>query len=353
MLRHGFRARWAPDRAPARRPTTTDASGVSRRRRRSSPGSKGSSPGSCPTRAVATQPRRRDRRGPIWPPVVRRALDAASAPAASRPTVYDAMLGAGYDRTFAQMPGELGRPIEPARCAGGVQVDAAGRIELELGRPPRPRRHRQELRAESACALVAQLARRSSTRAATSPRAAAPGRSASTRQRLADPPRRERWLATSGIDRRSWLADGEEAHHLIDPACGRPWRATSSAHRRCPGRRRAETTPRPLLAGASRAAAEANARACRASRDARRPDRPRRRDRAHEDRPDLLDPRPRERHDGLPAAHRLGAAGLVLKTRPFPPLLSPPRSPTRTASCRSSPRGRSLCMASRSSWTRQ
>jgi FAD:protein FMN transferase len=33
---------------------------------------------------------------------------------------------------------------------------------------------------------------------------------------------RDAGVATSGIGRRSWLADGRPAHHLLDPATGRP-----------------------------------------------------------------------------------------------------------------------------------
>ena len=29
-------------------------------------------------------------------------------------------------------------------------------------------------------------------------------------------------MATSGTDRRRWLRDGEQMHHVIDPATGRP-----------------------------------------------------------------------------------------------------------------------------------
>jgi thiamine biosynthesis lipoprotein len=44
-------------------------------------------------------------------------------------------------------------------------------------------------------------------------------------------------LATSGTDRRRWLRGGEEQHHLIDPATGRPsrspWRLVTVAAGSC------------------------------------------------------------------------------------------------------------------------
>jgi len=93
------------------------------------------------------------------------------------PTVHDALVAAGYDRTFAQLPGRSSAPpLAPARCAGGdialrgrawpVGVEtAAGTLTLELT---------------------------------------------------------EGGLATSGRDRRRWTRGGEEQHHLIDPTTGRP-----------------------------------------------------------------------------------------------------------------------------------
>lgn len=201
--------------------------------------------------------------GPDLAAVVRRALDARERTGGRfDPTVHDALLGAGYDRTFAQMPGELGRPVEPARCAGGVHVDAAGRIELEPGVRLDLGGIGKSYAAESACALVTQLG----------PALVDAGGDIATRGGA--------WpvgvdtadgsltllvenggLATSGIDRRSWLADGEEAHHLIDPASGRPAagdlvRVTVVAGDAVEAEIHAKAL---FLVGATRAAAEANA----------------------------------------------------------------------------------------------
>ena len=201
--------------------------------------------------------------GPDLAAVVRRALEAREGTGGRfDPTVHNAMLGAGYDRTFAQMPGELGRPIEPARCAGGVQVDAAGRIELEPGVRLDLGGIGKSYAAEAACALIAELGPALvdaggdiATRGGAWPIgvAAAGG----TLTLLVE----NGGLATSGSDRRRWLAGGEEAHHLIDPASGRPAagdlvRVTVVARDAVEAEIRAKAL---FLAGASRAAAEADA----------------------------------------------------------------------------------------------
>jgi thiamine biosynthesis lipoprotein len=51
------------------------------------------------------------------------------------PTVHDALVAAGYDRTFAQLPGRSSAPpLAPARCAGDVRVHREScTIELERG----------------------------------------------------------------------------------------------------------------------------------------------------------------------------------------------------------------------------
>ena len=69
-------------------------------------------------------------------------------------------------------------------------------------------------------------------------------------------------LATSGRDRRRWVAGGEEQHHLIDPATGRP--AVSDLVRVsavAPTAVEAEVAAKTLfLVGEHQAAAEADAR---------------------------------------------------------------------------------------------
>ena len=60
------------------------------------------------------------------------------------PTVHDALVAAGYDRTFDEVDPD-GAAGGPPRCGGGVRVRRRPH-RARAGRPPRPRRHRQGLR---------------------------------------------------------------------------------------------------------------------------------------------------------------------------------------------------------------
>ena len=203
--------------------------------------------------------------GPDLAAVVRRALEARERTGGRfDPTVHDALLGAGYDRTFAQMPGELGRPVEPARCAGGVHVEAAGRIELDPGVRLDLGGIGKSYAAEAACALVAQLGPALVDAGGDiATRGGAWPVGVSTTDGSLTLLVENGGLATSGIDRRTWLADGKVAHHLIDPASGRPAvgdlvRVTVVAADAVEAEIHAKSL---FLAGATRAAAEANANA--------------------------------------------------------------------------------------------
>ncbi len=61
-------------------------------------------------------------------------------------------------------------------------------------------------------------------------------------------------LATSGVGRRHWTVDGRPAHHLIDPATGRPvdspWRTVSVAAGSCVDANTAATAAMIMGAGA-------------------------------------------------------------------------------------------------------
>ena len=139
------------------------------------------------------------------------------------PTVHDAMIGAGYDRTFASMPGDVARPVRAARCGGTVTVRSDGRIELEPGTRIDLGGIGKGYAAERAADLLARLG----------PALVDAGGDIATRSgawpvgvTTSDGPLtllvESGGLATSGSDRRRWLAAGAEAHHLIDPATGRP-----------------------------------------------------------------------------------------------------------------------------------
>ena len=50
------------------------------------------------------------------------------------PTVHDALVAAGYDRTFEELQGRVAETTAPPRCGGRIAVDPrTGLIELEPG----------------------------------------------------------------------------------------------------------------------------------------------------------------------------------------------------------------------------
>lgn len=146
------------------------------------------------------------------------------------PTVHDALVGAGYDRTFDDVPADAEQGGAAAACGGGVGVDGR-RITLEPG-------YRLDLggigkgfAAERAAALLALAG----------PCLVSAGGDVAVR----GVPAAGTWaiavdetitlgltrggVATSGRDRRRWRRAGAEQHHLIDPATGRP-AATDLVH---------------------------------------------------------------------------------------------------------------------------
>ena len=71
--------------------------------------------------------------GPDLLEVVRLALEARRQTGGRfDPTVHDAVVAAGYDRTFDELPAEGPAPAGGSRCAGGVHLDG-NRIELDEG----------------------------------------------------------------------------------------------------------------------------------------------------------------------------------------------------------------------------
>lgn len=139
------------------------------------------------------------------------------------PTVHDALVGAGYDRTFAEVAPDNPAAAEPGRCGGGVSLDGR-RITLEPG-------YRLDLGGIGkgfAAERVAQLL------SLTGPCLVSAGGDVAVR----GVPAAGTWsigvddtltlgldrggLATSGRDTRRWRRDGAELHHLIDPTTGRP-----------------------------------------------------------------------------------------------------------------------------------
>jgi thiamine biosynthesis lipoprotein len=169
--------------------------------------------------------------GPDLVRVTRLALDARERTGGLfDPTVHDALVAAGYDRTFA----EVAPAAPPAastttpRCAGRVSVDpGTGLIELEPG-------VRLDL---GGIAKGDAVDRACDILGAAGPCLVNAGGDLAVRGRPAAGP----WpvgvetgdgeitlgldggaIATSGRDRRRWTRGGEERHHVIDPATGRP-----------------------------------------------------------------------------------------------------------------------------------
>lgn len=139
------------------------------------------------------------------------------------PTVHDALVAAGYDRSFDDLPGDAPDTGTRATCAGAVSVEGrrirlAPGVRLDLG----------GIGKGFAAERVAELL------ASSGPCLVSAGGDVAVR----GVPAQGIWpvavddeltlgverggVATSGRDRRRWRRGGEERHHLIDPATGRP-----------------------------------------------------------------------------------------------------------------------------------
>ncbi|HEX6762913.1 MAG TPA: FAD:protein FMN transferase [Gaiellaceae bacterium] len=139
------------------------------------------------------------------------------------PTVHDALVGAGYDRTFDDVPRDVAAASAASECGGRVSVEGQ-HIEIERG-------YRIDLggigkgyAAERAAELLAL----------TGPCLVNAGGDVAMRGL----PTTGVWsvavdgsitlgltqggVATSGRDRRRWRRGGKEQHHLIDPRTGAP-----------------------------------------------------------------------------------------------------------------------------------
>jgi thiamine biosynthesis lipoprotein len=138
-------------------------------------------------------------------------------------TVHDALVQAGYDRSFELVaPDATADPIEGARCGGRVTIDPeTGTIELEpgfhidlggIGKGYAVDRAIEILAVSGPCLVNAggDLAVRGEQPWPVG---------------VEDGPTLELTrgaIATSGRDQRHWRRGGLERHHLIDPATGRP-----------------------------------------------------------------------------------------------------------------------------------
>jgi FAD:protein FMN transferase len=180
------------------------------------------------------------------------------------PTVHDALVAAGYDRTFAQVPSTSETPpLTATRCAGDVAIDPeTSTIELEPGTRLDLGGIAKGYAADRAAAILADVG---PCLVDAGGDIAVHGRPWPVGVETADGELTleltEGGLATSGRDRRRWTRGGQEQHHLIDPATGRPaendlLRATAAAASAAEAEVQAKVL---FLAGASAALERANA----------------------------------------------------------------------------------------------
>jgi FAD:protein FMN transferase len=145
------------------------------------------------------------------------------------PTVHDAVVAAGYDRTFESLPADTDDSAPPvgAPCGGGVTVDRGQcLIEIEPGFRLDLGGIAKGYAVDRACDLLCTVG----------PCCVNAGGDLAVRGSLHGGP----WpvgvdtptgtitlalshgaMATSGRDRRRWRRGGEERHHIIDPSTGR------------------------------------------------------------------------------------------------------------------------------------
>jgi thiamine biosynthesis lipoprotein len=140
------------------------------------------------------------------------------------PTVHDALVAAGYDRTFDDVSANgAASTSEAVPCNGGVAIrngrivlDDAVRLDLGgIGKGYAAERAADILATAGPCLVNAggDIAIRGHlTWPVGVPTAGGALTLALDRG----------GLATSGRDRRRWIRGGEERHHLIDPSSGRP-----------------------------------------------------------------------------------------------------------------------------------
>jgi thiamine biosynthesis lipoprotein len=161
--------------------------------------------------------------GPDLLRVVQLALDARERTGGRfDPTVHDAVVAAGYDRTFDDVPadGGAGRAAVPA--GGDVRIDGS-RIELDrgvridlggIGKGYAAERAAEPLAIAGPCLVSAggDIA----TRAGRWPVGVETADGTLTLELSGSA------LATSGRDRRTWRRGGRAMHHLIDPRTGAP-----------------------------------------------------------------------------------------------------------------------------------
>ena len=141
------------------------------------------------------------------------------------PTVHDALVAAGYDRSFEQLPAERpDRAPETAVCGGAVRVDRnASTIELDPGVRLDLGGIAKGYAADRAATILASAGDclvdaggDIAIRGGPWPIGVQTGRGTITLELAGGA------IATSGRDRRRWTRGREKQHHIVDPANGRP-----------------------------------------------------------------------------------------------------------------------------------
>ena len=134
-------------------------------------------------------------------------------------TVHDAVVAAGYDRSFDDLVADSSARSRPAPCGGAVDVEGL-RIELGAGTRLDLGGIGKGYAVDRVCEFLAL----------SGPCLVNAGGDLSVRGGswpvgVTDEVTLELErgaIATSGIDHRRWRRNGRELHHLIDPATGRP-----------------------------------------------------------------------------------------------------------------------------------
>ena len=136
------------------------------------------------------------------------------------PTVHDAVVAAGYDRTFDRIEVDGPSPAGRSRCGGRVEIEGrrvrlAHGVRLDLGGIAKG------WAADRGAAILAPagpcLVNAGGDLAIRGGEWPVAVEGTDLVLALGDGA-----LATSGRDRRRWRRDGHEQHHLIDPSTGRP-----------------------------------------------------------------------------------------------------------------------------------
>ena len=136
------------------------------------------------------------------------------------PTVHDALVAAGYDRTFEEVPADApagadrGNPCGGPVHVNGTAIELSPGVRLDLGGVGKGYavdRVAELLAIAGPCLVNAggDLA----VRGGSWPVGVTDGLTLELSRG---------GMATSGRDRRRWVRGGEELHHLIDPSTGRP-----------------------------------------------------------------------------------------------------------------------------------